>query len=151
MIVSLVPTEMLPKVWAQVAPLIGKSVDGPAAFRTTILDIYDWCLKGKYSLWIVADQETKKISAAWVTTVVIHPAYKALSIQYVGGDALETWIKEAMTILKRFAVDCGCSAIEACAREGWVRKLKKETDDEWQRVSVLIRLELDEAVSIAAE
>ena len=151
MIVTLVPVEALPKVWAEVAPLIAKAVKPSETFSTSILDIYDWCLKGKYNLWIVADEETKKIKAAWVTTIFTHPGYRALSVQYVGGGGMKDWIEKMHDILKRFAIDCDCAAIEVCGREGWVRSLKRNTNEKWSRSGVLLRLELDEAVALAAE
>jgi len=151
MIVTLIPIEVLPKVWAEAAPLIAKAVRPTETFSTSILDIYDWCLKGKYSLWIAADEETKEVKAAWVTTIFVHPGYRALSVQYVGGDGMEDWIGKMHDILKKFAADCGCSAIEVCGREGWARSLKRQTNEKWSRSGVLLRLELDEAVPMAAE
>ena len=99
----------------------------------------------------MADEETKEIKAAWVTTIFTHPGYRALSVQYVGGGDMKDWIEKMHDTLKRFAVDCGCTAIEVCGREGWIRSLQKQTKEKWGRSGVLLRLELDEAVAVAAE
>ena len=151
MIVTLVPHEALPKVWAEVAPLIAKVVTKPEVFGTTVLDVYDWCLKGKFHLWIMVDEDTKKIKAAGVTTISIHPGHRVLTVPFADGSDVELWLEKWMTILEKFAVDCDCSALQICGREGWIRKLKKETKKDWCRSGVVVYLKLDAPVSIAAE
>jgi len=151
MIVTLVPHEALPKVWAEVAPLIAKVVTRPEVFSTTVLDVYDWCLKGKFHLWIMVDEDTKKIKAAGITIITVHPGYRALLVLFGSGSDVELWLDKWMQILKKFAAECDCAVLEICGREGWIRKLKKETNDQWCRSGVMIHLELDEPVAMAAE
>jgi hypothetical protein len=114
-------SEHLDWVWDDVSPMIEKSLryfDD----RVGIDDVY-MSLKARDSqLWVVA--KAGEIVAAVVTSIQAYPKKKILSITYVGGRDFKSWAS-GIEILKQFAKEHGCCAIEINARPGWARLLKE--------------------------
>jgi len=123
MYVSAVPTEYLDTCWPQVEAFL----DGAAKKtygRYTVDNIYDRIVEDGYQLWIAF--EDTKVKGAVVTNIITYPQRKLLSMTYCGGENLAEWKDPMLDILRRYAKDVGCDAIEAVARRGWAKIFKND-------------------------
>ncbi len=137
--VSAVPTEYIDTCWSQVEGFL----EGAAEYthgRYRVDNIYDRIVEDGYQLWVAIEGET--IIGAVVTSVTNYPQKKVLSMPYCGGVDLHKWKDPMLAILRRFAAQVGCEAIEATARKGWAKIFK---DDGYQERWVTFELPLQGA------
>ena len=144
MIITMVPREALPSVWPKVAGMLDKAIKTTKKRRVTNLQLYEACLEGQSDLWIVADPDTKDVIAAFTTHILQYPAYRALSVQYLGGTRMKEWFGQSHEILKSFAKDAGCETIEGYGREAWLRVLNNQTRSKWRKVYTMFEVDLTE-------
>ena len=122
--VSAVPTEHLAQCW----PFVEAFLEGAAEKtygRFTVSNIYERIEEDGYQLWVAFD-ETAKIKGAVVTNICNYPQRKILSMTYCGGEDLIEWKDQMLDILRRYAKDVGCDAIEAVARKGWAKVFRED-------------------------
>lgn len=122
--VSAVPTEHLAYCW----PSVEVFLEGAAKKtygRFSVSDIYDRIENDGYQLWVAFD-ETAKIKGAVVTNICNYPQRRILSMTYCGGENLPEWKDPMLEILRRYAADVGCDAIEAVARKGWAKVFRED-------------------------
>jgi hypothetical protein len=134
--VSAVPTEYINTCWSQVEEFLEGAADYTHG-RFTLGNIYDRIVEDGYQLWVAIDEE--KIIGAVVTNVTTDPQKKVLAMPYCGGVELHKWKDPMLALLRRFAADVGCEAIEATARKGWAKVFK---DDGYQERWVTFELPL---------
>ena len=121
--VSLVPTEYIDTCWSKVEGFIGKAAEYTFG-RFTASNIYDMVKDGDYQLWVAYDGEEFK--GAVVTNILTYPQKKMLGMQFCGGDELDTWKEPMLALLRMFARDLGCEAIESTGRPGWAKIFKND-------------------------
>lgn len=137
--VSAVPTEYIDTCWPQVESFL----EGAAEYthgRFRVGNIYDRIVEDGYQLWVAIEDD--EIIGAVVTNVTDYPHKKVLSMPYCGGVDLHKWKDPMLAILRRFAAQVGCEAIEATARKGWAKIFK---DDGYQERWVTFELPLQGA------
>lgn len=129
-----IPSERLPGLWILCAPLIDKAIQ-----RTDcdfdIDDIYQKALTKDCQVWAWIDGG--KITACFVTTLLIHPKRKICSVPLIGGAGLSVWRNGVDEVLGKWAKEQGCEYLEGYARKGWLRVLK-----DWSTISTTIRRKL---------
>jgi len=135
--VSLVPREYIDTCWDKIEGFIGKAAEYTYG-RYTVSNIYDLVKEDDYQLWIAFDGPVFK--GAVVTNVITYPQRKLLGMQFCGGDELDTWKEPMLAILKRFARDLGCEAIESTGRPGWAKIFQ---NDGYKAAWVTFELPLD--------
>lgn len=123
--------------WPRVEPLLRLATDTRDG-QYDPSDIFDKLLSGELLLWGIFDDETQ-IVAALTTRICQYRNSRALSIDWVGGSQMKTWLPEVMEMLKRFAKDHGCQSLEGRGRSGWVRALKKYG---WEHDYIAVKMEL---------
>lgn len=119
--ISIVPTERIPYIWNDVAPILERAVKTtPNTFD--IDSLLDVLLHNQQQLWIVFD-ENNTIHASFTTYIVLYPLCKILGVPFVAGKNMREWIDQALSILETYAKENGCGGIEGYGRRGWTRQL----------------------------
>ena len=121
--VSMVPSDMVNTCWDQ----IEKYLQGAAKYtygRYTADDMREMVEDGSHQLWVAF--EDGKIYGAVITTISSYPRKRFLSLAFCGGVQLKLWKDPILDILRRFAKDMACDAIESTARPGWERIFKTD-------------------------
>ena len=121
--VSLVPQGYVDTCWNKIEGFIAKAAKYTYG-RYTVGNIYDLVKDGEYQLWVAYDEGVFK--GAVVTNVVVYPQRKLLGMQFCGGEELDAWKPQMLALLKRFARDSGCEAIESTGRPGWAKVFKND-------------------------
>lgn len=119
--VSMIPKEYVDSCWDRVEPLLKKATD-LSGDRYTTSHIYDMVMEDDYQLWVA--YEGNNFHGAVVTNISDYPNRKILCMGFCGGEDFGAWKDQIIDILKRFARDMGCDAIEASGRPGWSKVLK---------------------------
>lgn len=134
--ISAVPKEFVDTCWPQVETYL----EGAAQYthgRYTASNIYDRIVEDDYVLWVAFEDDV--ILGAVVTNVMDYPQKKVLAMPYCGGVELSKWKDPMLAMLRKFAVQIGCQAIEATARKGWAKVFK---DDGYKEQWVTFELPL---------
>ena len=134
--VSAVPIEYVPECW----PKVEAFLEGAAEYthgRFTASNIYDRIVEDGYVLWVAFEGDV--IIGAVVTNVLDYPQKKVLAMPYCGGVELVKWKDPMLALLRKFAAQVGCQAIEATARKGWAKVFK---DDGYKEQWVTFELPL---------
>ncbi len=121
--VSLVPQEYVDTCWDKIEGFIAKAAKYTYG-RYTVGNIYDLVKENDYQLWVAYDEGVFK--GAVVTNVIVYPQRKLLGMQFCGGEELDTWKPQMLALLRRFARDSGCEAIESTGRPGWAKVFKND-------------------------
>jgi len=100
---------------------IGMDLIAPAVLRqshnVTMQDVEDDIRGGGSVMWLIHLED--KLVAAMTTVVVKHPQRRNLKIEFVGGKRMRQWMGEALSLMKKLALDAGLDAIEADGRKGF--------------------------------
>lgn len=121
--VSLVPTEYTDTCWEKIEKFIDKAAKYTYG-RYTTSNIYDLVKEADYQLWVAYDGGVFK--GVVVTNIINYPQRKLLGMQFCGGEELDTWKPQMLDLLKRFARDSGCEAIESTGRPGWAKVFQND-------------------------
>jgi hypothetical protein len=121
--VSLVPHEYVDTCWDKIEDFIAKAAKYTYG-RYTVGNIYDLVKESDYQLWVAYDG--KDFKGAVVTNIINYPQRKLLGMQFCGGEELDTWKPQMLDLLKRFARDSGCEAIESTGRPGWAKVFQND-------------------------
>jgi hypothetical protein len=121
--VSLVPHEYVDTCWDKIEDFIAKAAKYTYG-RYTVGNIYDLVKESDYQLWVAYDG--KDFKGAVVTNIINYPQRKLLGMQFCGGEELDTWKPQMLDLLKRFARDSGCGAIESTGRPGWAKVFQND-------------------------
>lgn len=103
----------------------------------TLGNVHDAIAQRDMQLWVIADG--KALKAAVVTSINVHPQAKVLTVVLAGGDSMADWLSELVDLLRRYATEHGCKAVEAHGRAGWVRALKQFG---WKQPYVTVAMEV---------
>lgn len=122
--IELIPVKrhFLSVYWPDASVLIEKSLQY-SDHKYTLQSIEHSLLKDESQLWLARDEKDRLLCAC-VTTIVIYPNDKRLSILFCGGEGARDWLC-FIQVLKSFALNHGCSAMEIYGRRGWVKLLKR--------------------------
>jgi hypothetical protein len=120
MMVSLVPPEHVHECWPAVKGFMDKAAEYTYG-RYHEEDIYDLVTqRPEYNLWIAFEQGPVYHGAV-VTSLTEYPGKRVLAMQFCGGDEIHLWKDPMLALLRRWAKDTQCDAIEFTGRKGWVK------------------------------
>ena len=121
MIVSAVVREDIPALWHIIEPMLEQALEySPERFDT--VDIYADLLTSKLSLWIAIEDE--EIVSCAVIRIYDTPLTRVLSLDYLAGKDMESWLNEGHETINRYAYDNKCRRMECRGRPGWSKPLK---------------------------
>lgn len=119
MMVSLVPKQYVHQCWPNIEGFMEKAADYTYG-RYHAEDIYDLVSqRDDYHLWVAFDGD--KHYGAVVSNFVSYPNKRVLALQFCGGEQLALWKTDMLELLKRWARDTNCEAIESTGRKGWMK------------------------------
>lgn len=143
MIVSMVPTFCVEDVWPNVEGHVRRAVEFAMLFATSPDispdEIRELCMSGDKMLWIVADEETRKIEAALTTRIEEKPYGNVLVIDWIGGNRVDEWASDVLKVMEKYAKEYECVALEGAGRVGWTKIIGKAG---WKPAFVVYRKEL---------
>ncbi len=119
-----IPPDVTDQVWAAVEPYLVRAVSYSRGTHS-VENAKARSKSGAAQLWVVIeDEKPHKIVAAGLTSVNDYPTGKrALMIELLGGDSMQTWFN-FKTDLEKFGAANGCHLCFFLASKGWVRHLK---------------------------
>lgn len=120
---SYVPIDHVLTVWPKVRGYIANATEHTHG-RYEPEDILGLLLDDSHQLWIAIDGE--EIIGCIVTTIVDYPRKRVLSCPFVTGDDFSRWKHPMLHLLRRWATDTNCEALESTARLGWARVFKDD-------------------------
>lgn len=124
MMVTMIPREYLHQEWGKVAKYLEKATR-TVRLRADVADLYQACLLGQQQLWIVFDEEDdNRVLTGFVTQILEYPRYKALAVQFLGGERMKEWLDLALNRVCEYGTEVGCETVEGYGREAWIRWLK---------------------------
>ena len=124
--VALVSPDDVSMVWDDVVVFIDealKHAEGELKSEALILPLS----KGEQRLWVAL--EKGEITAAMITEIIPYPRKRILRIITIAakdGHGMEKWY-DFLPMVEGFALNNGCSSLEAWTRKGMARKLKDWT------------------------
>tara|TARA_R100001163_G_C5066938_1_gene205674 strand:- start:862 stop:1314 length:453 start_codon:yes stop_codon:yes gene_type:complete len=138
---TLVKPEDIPHIWVFAEKLLKKSAKRSEG-RTNTNDLFEECMAGTSSLWIVYEEEKfPELLGCGITQINHYPTgLKMLNIDHVAGVHQEKWTKGALDVLERFAKDVNCDGIESLGRPGFWSWIK---NDNWSRMAVAYQKRFD--------
>lgn len=121
--VSLVPPEMIEGLWPRIFPHLAKASEFTFG-RYEPEDIMLYTMSGDAHLWVVLDED--EIIGITVTRFWQYPRKRCLDLVFLGGDEGFSWKEPMLQMLRAWAQDSGCEAIEAAARPAFARVFKDD-------------------------
>ena len=120
---TLINPARCPDLWGEVYDLLKPAVDRSNG-RWTMEHLFAAIYFRQQQLWVGYSKE-HAINSVLTTQIVHYPNSKMLALQFLGGTDFNDWSDDRLSVLLRFAKDCGCNGIEAVARFGFWPMLKK--------------------------
>jgi len=121
--VSIVPVEHLDAYWGKLLPFIEKAAEYTYG-RYSVDNLYDMVKEGDHQLWVAF--EGAEFKGTVLTNIMTYPKRRVLCMGFCGGEELSVWKEPMLALLRRFAKDMGCDAIEAFGRPGWAKIFKND-------------------------
>ena len=115
-----VPAQEVGKWWDKAAPEIERAVKRGG--RYTVQSVKDAILERRMQLWLAV--ENGEVICVCVTEILVYPRGKVGSVFITTGRDYDKWA-HYMLALTNWARANGCYRMEAWARPGWFRILKK--------------------------
>lgn len=135
--ISAVPYEVVDIVWEDAKRWLEPAVT-TAKGRYSIEDIRRFLDDRIIALW-VAMTEDNEIKAAITTRVFEYPNSRALEMDWIGGEEMETWLPQFQERLEEYGKSMGCDFMAGQGRRGWTKPLKELG---WELENVSFRKEL---------
>lgn len=138
--IAAVPVEMLGIVWPLAAPHIERVIQ-KAPDEITMDALYKRVTSSNSLLVVICDG--KDVIAANILEVrTFDTGIRSLYIPITGGDRLNEWMVDFLTVCKAIAKDYKCTQLRGLAvRKGWMRKLEPLG---WEEVHTVIKCEIGE-------
>lgn len=118
-------------LWAWMEPMIAPALERNDSHTTW--DLQRALLSGEMLAWVVMLDEEPV--ALMVTEIAAWPSKRALLVVTLAGSRMDEWVEDAEAALMRYAVEHGCTALQACVRNGLVRTLGRRG---WRKVTTII-------------
>lgn len=126
----------LDDVWDDVVRFLGPSVDTTTG-KFSIDSVRTGVLSGDLVLWAVFRAGAP--AAFYTTRLTVYPGRKALSVDWVGGSGVFSWIDPVLDAIEEQARRNGCKHLEGYGRKAWGRLLQRRG---WKPEYVAYRMEL---------
>lgn len=107
------------KVWPLVEPYLVSALKRwlPVYFSCDLLDMVK---KDELQLWIITNNDEKKLYGAGLTQIQSYPRARIMNIFMLGGRDLKKWKESFCDAMETFARSQKCDFIQATGRRGWV-------------------------------
>ena len=135
--VTLVPIEAIPELWPAVEPMLFKAVIRSGG-RFTTEDLYHDLICGVQTLWLALD-DSNIIGCATVKVQLYPTGLMTLSYEYLAGEDVRRWMRQAQEVMISYAKEYGCTKIEIIGRQGWKPLLEQLG---WRQTNVQYELDL---------
>jgi len=87
----------------------------------TAENFYEELTNGSMQLWVSI--QGKEVLACMITQIAPYPNKQVLRIIALGGVEMDKWI-HFLPDIEHWAMNIGCTALEAWGRKGWLRILQ---------------------------
>lgn len=106
------------RIWPQVEPFLVSALKRwlPVYFSSDLLDMVK---KDQLQLWIITDNDAKKLYGSALTEIRNYPRAKMLNIFMLGGKDMNKWKAKMEGAMETFAYSQNCEIIQAIGRSGW--------------------------------
>lgn len=106
-------------VWDKVEPFVIKALKRwIPAWRPS--DLKEYIKADTMQLWVVYDEEEKKIYGVCMTQVMKYPLMKMFQVFLIGGTEFKKWRNMWCEEADRRAKEEGCEILQASGRRGWL-------------------------------
>ena len=119
---------MLSSCWEQCTKYLQKATVRSHG-RWTLENLRQKITNNQQHLWISFVPESFTIIGCATTSFVDYPNNRMLSIEFLGGENMESWVWEGIEKMEEWAKDNGCIGIEAIGRKGFWHWLKDKGFD----------------------
>ena len=118
--IAMISPDDINVVWDRISEYIQQVVDHSRG-EATLEDYYEHLSTGNMQLWLAVDKEN--ILACMVTQIAPYTSKRVLRIIALGGIEMERWL-EFLPDIEHWAMNMGCTALEAWGRKGWLKILR---------------------------
>jgi len=118
--IALVSPEDVSVVWPSILEYIEEVVSHSQG-EATSENFYEDLTSGSMQLWVSI--EGKEVLACMITQISPYPNKRVLRIVALGGVEMDKWI-QFLPDIEHWAMNMGCTSLEAWGRKGWLRVLK---------------------------
>jgi hypothetical protein len=115
-----IPASLVERLWPNVEAYIKRALDH-ANGEFLPSDIKYFCVERLVQLWVIT--EGTRVVGAATTEIVNYPQRRHCRVITLSGNRAPEWTGQLDTILTTWALQQGCSAIEAYVRKGYVKVL----------------------------
>ena len=118
--IALVSPEDVSVVWPSILEYVEEVVSHSQGEATSD-HYYEELTSGTMQLWVSI--EGKEVLACMITQIAPYPNKQVLRIIALGGVEMDKWI-HFLPDIEHWAMNIGCTALEAWGRKGWLRILQ---------------------------
>lgn len=113
-----IPLSQMDDWWPHIWPHLSRGVEVCGRPREELAQdiIHD-----RARVWMAAGDNPVRVTAAWLTEVVVEPGKRTLMIFGMGGDRPSEWASDAASRMEAYAREEGCTAARFAGRKGWAR------------------------------
>ncbi len=122
--VSFILPPQIPDIWVRIQDWVIKVCEASQG-RASEEETLDRLISGRAGLWLAYDEETLEPMGYAVTTIVVYPKIKMLTVEQTGGGSFHEWESDLHDSFMTYARANGCDGMELFGRHGWKRQLKK--------------------------
>lgn len=121
-IVRGIPASFIENFWHFALPYIKRALDH-AHGEVSAEDLKRKCMERDAQLWLCYSADNRIVGAG-TTEIVVYPQMKVCRIITLAGSGFDEWVHIADQMIEMWAVEQGCSALEALTRKGFIPKLQ---------------------------
>lgn len=118
-LITPVPPQQIDAIWPHVSAYLDKAIKRAKDPICDVEDLKRDCLEKDAVLWVAV--RGQEIIAAIITRIENYPKQKILSIPWIGGKHLKTWMRPMLETLESFGRAFECKKMVGSEREGWCR------------------------------
>ena len=118
--IALVSPEDVHVIWPSILEYVEEVVSHSQGEMTSE-NFYEELTNGSMQLWVSI--EGKEVLACMITQIAPYPNKQVLRIIALGGVEMDKWI-QFLPDIEHWAMNIGCTALEAWGRKGWLRILQ---------------------------
>jgi len=108
--------------------------------RFSIRETLEECIADRMQMWVVWDDDERKVRAVVLTKVLAEPdGRKVLIVHAMVGNGMDQWLPLVVETLKAFGEEQGCYRMKETGRRGLVAPLKALG---WRPVQVVMEMRL---------
>ena len=120
----MIPIQLIPVLWDEIAPLLLSPVEKSNG-EATLESVYDRAMDGVSSIHLLT-LDNEILAAFTLEVMTFESGLKSLAVPLIGGRALIKNGDEFMAYMRRIARQLGCDNLRGMsARSGWLRTISK--------------------------